>query len=173
MSARFFQSSTPSEDQSIKCNDITVRGSVIANESIAVAKGISLNGALSFEDNTNGAVSGTISLPALTVYPQATATNANVAASTGGVAPQQFAIETFDGSIAAGASVSFQVFTTSVKPGKTLVLCSNDVSDNTLLTVNSFCSYVGADAFIITRHNFGTVAAAGKQKIIVKFIQSV
>ena len=108
----------------------------------------------------------------MTVYPQATATNANVAASTGGVAPQQFVIETFDGSIPAGTSVSFQVFTTSVTPGKTLILCSNDASDNTLLEVNTFVAYVAADTFVITRHNFGSAAAVGKQKIIVKFIQT-
>ena len=171
MSAKFLQSDTPSEITTIKVNDIKCRGHLVVSEYVTSAS-IGASGPLTLTANADNTLSGKITLPALTVYPQATATNANVAASTGGVAPQQFAIETFDGSIAAGASVSFTVFTTSVIPGKTLVLCSNDVSDNTLLTVNSFCSYVGADAFIITRHNFGTVAAAGKQKIIVKFIQS-
>ena len=41
MSARFFQSDTPQENQYIKCNDLTVRGAVIANESVTVAGNLS------------------------------------------------------------------------------------------------------------------------------------
>ena len=50
MSARFFQSDVPQENQYIKCNDLTVRGSVIANESVSVAGGITTNAELGFED---------------------------------------------------------------------------------------------------------------------------
>ena len=169
MSVQFLQSSTPQENQSIKCNDITVRGAVVANETVAVAKGISLNGGLSFETNTDGTITGKIQVPALTVTSQLTSTSTNVGI-TGD--PQQFSIETFDGSIPAGTSVSFQVFNTSCVAGKTLILCANDVSDNTLLNVNSFVAYQAGGSFIVTRHNFGTTAAAGKQKLIFKLIQS-
>ena len=171
MSAQFFQSSIPQENQSIKCNDITVRGSVVANESVAVAKGISLNGALSFEANTDPAVSGTITLPALpAAYSQITSETTNVTI-TG--AEQQFKIDTFaTGSIAAGANVSFSVFHSGYEVGKTLVLIANGLSDNTLITTNCFVAYATNGAFIITRHNVGAVAQADKQTIIVKLVQS-
>ena len=46
MSAQFFQSTTPQENQSIRCNDMTVRGSVVANESMSVAGNLSTAAAL-------------------------------------------------------------------------------------------------------------------------------
>ena len=171
MSAQFFQSSIPQENQTIKCNDLPVRGSVVANESLAVAKGISLNGALSFEANTDPSVSGTILLPAMTKYTQLTSTTTGVTITA---AEQQFAIDTFaTGTIAAGATASFSVSHSGYVVGKTLVLIANDVSDNTLLTTNCFVAYGGAGAFIITRHNVGAAPQANKQTIIVKLIQSL
>ena len=170
MSIRLLQSNVPQEYiQTIKVNDLTVRGNVVANNTVSVQGGITTNAELGFEANSSASVSGTIRLPALTVTSQLTSTTTNVGI-TGD--PQQFVIETFDGSIAAGASASFNVFNTSCVAGKTLILCSNDVSDNTLLTVNSFVAYQSDGAFLVTRHNFGTVAATGKQKIIFKLIQS-
>ena len=152
MSALFYQNAVPQENQSIKVNDITVRG------------------ALSFEDNTDPAVSGTITLPAMTRYTQITSTTTSVSIAA---AEQQFAIDTFaTGSIAAGATASFGVFHSGYEVGKTLVLIANDVSDNTLLTTNCFVAYGGAGQFIITRHNVGSVAQANKQTIIVKLIQT-
>jgi len=178
MSARFFQSSTPSEDQSIKCNDITVRGSVVANETVSVAQGISLNGALSFEDNTDGAISGKIQLPAIQNFTQATAANANVAASTGGVAPQQFMITTYEsapgvgGDIAAGASVTFTVFHSGVVAGKTMVLCSKAGSHNGLFEVTDYVSATANNEFTVTRHNHGAGTASGNQQLIFKLIHT-
>ena len=170
MSAQYFQSDTPQEQQFIKCGALTVRGALIANKEVAVAGGITTNGELSFEANTDPAVSGKIKLPALTTYTQLTSESTSVSIGGG---EQQFAIDTFaTGSIAAGANVSFQVFHSGYEVGKTLVLIANDVSDNTLLTTNCFMAYGGAGAFIITRHNVGAVAQADKQKIIVKLIQS-
>ena len=171
MSAQYFQSNTPNEQQIIKCNDLTVRGSVVANESVAVAKGISLNGALSFEANTDPAVSGTIRLPALpAAYSQLTSETTTVSISG---AEQQFAIETFDGSIAAGATAAFNVNHSGCVAGKTLVLIANGLSDNTLITTNCFVAYATNGAFVITRHNVGAVAQADTQTIIVKLIQSL
>ena len=178
MSIRLLQSSTPQENQSIKVNDITVRGSVVANESVSVAQGISLNGALSFEANTDGAVSGKIQLPALENFTQATANNANVAASTAGVAPQQFMISTYEssagvgGDIASGASVSFNVFHSGVVAGKTMVLISKAGSYNDNKEVNAFVAVTGNGEFDITRHNFGATTASGTEQLIIKLIQT-
>tara|TARA_R110002049_G_scaffold85258_1_gene216813 strand:- start:3671 stop:4210 length:540 start_codon:yes stop_codon:yes gene_type:complete len=179
MSARFFQSSTPSEDQSIKCNDLRVRGSVVADETVAVAKGISLNGELSFEENAVKSISGKIVLPPIVNYPQATSNTANVAASTGGVAPQQFMITTFEssagvgGDIAAGASVNFTVFHSGIIAGKTLVLCAKAGSYNGLTKVNDFVASTSANQFTVTRHNFGSTTASGNQQLIFKLIQTL
>ena len=64
MSAQFFQSTTPSEAQFLKCNDLTVRGAVIANESVSVAGNLSTNGTLGFGPHpSDGAKSGEITLP--------------------------------------------------------------------------------------------------------------
>ena len=151
MSARIFQSDTRQDNQYIKCEDLTVRG------------------VCELEDTGTISTAGKITLPALTVFQQATSTGTNVTA-TGN--PQQFIVQTFDGSIAAGASATFSVFNTSCVADKTLVLCSNGLSDNTLLDVTSFVAYATTGAFIITRYNTGSVAATGKQKLIVKLIQT-
>ena len=168
MSAKFLQSDTPSEISTIKVNDIKCRGHLVVSEYVRAAS-LGASGPLTFTANADIKLSGKITLPAMTGYSQLTSETTSVSI-TG--AEQQFTVETFDGSIAAGASASFQVFNASCFAGKTLVLCSNDVSDNTLLTVNSFVAYGTTGAFIVTRHNFGSVAAAGKQTIVFKLIQS-
>ena len=176
MSAKFFQQDTPAENQFIKCNDITCRGHVVIDEyatvggNLTVTGAETVGGAFTLAANTDVAVGGKISLPAMTKYTQLTSdsTAVNIIGKE-----QQFVIDTFaTGSIAAGANVSFTVFHGGYDVGKTLVLVSNDVSTDTLLTVNTFMAYGGAGAFIITRHNVGAVAAANKQTIIVKLIQS-
>ena len=91
MSVQFLKSSIPQENQSIKVNDCTVRGHSTIAEYLTVTGNVTQSA-----DSTIGGIltmtgtaltGGKIKLPALTEYPQATATNANVAASTGGVAP--------------------------------------------------------------------------------------
>ena len=105
MSIRLLQSTIPQENQTIRVNDATIRGNLVANGSVSVAKGITTNAELAFEANTDIAVSGKILLPAMTVYTQTTSTTATVSISG---AEQQFIVDTFDtGSIPAGASVSF------------------------------------------------------------------
>ena len=172
MSAQYFQSDTPQEQQFIKCGALTVRGALVANKDVAVAGGITTNGSLSFEANTDPAVSGKIRLPALpAAYSQLTSTTTSVTI-TG--AEQQFAIDTFaTGSIAAGATAAFTVTHSGCVAGKTLVLIANGLSDNTLITTNCFVAYATNGAFVITRHNVGAVAQADTQTIIVKLIQSL
>tara|TARA_R110000751_G_scaffold239889_1_gene340553 strand:+ start:501 stop:1016 length:516 start_codon:yes stop_codon:yes gene_type:complete len=171
MSALFYQNAVPQENQSIKCNDITVRGSVVANESVAVAKGISLNGALSFEDNTDPAVSGTIQLPAMTVYTQLTSQTTAVSVASG---DQQFIVDTFDtASIPAGTAISFNIANPSIVLNKTIVVMNKMGSTAALVDVNDFVSVTAAGAMTITRHNFGSVAATGLQRLCLKLIQTI
>ena len=180
MSARYFQQSNNNENLNIKCNDAEVKGTLRCAESIRSEGTLSLTSVLTFLTNTDQPEdSGKISLPPLENFPQATATNANVAASTLGVAPQQFTISTFEtspgvgGDLAAGASVSFQVFHSGIVANKTMILCSKAVSANTLLETNAWVSYATDNAFIVTRHNFGSTTASGSEKLIFKLIQSL
>ena len=172
MSARFFQQSTPAENQFIKCSDIDCRGPA------AVSGNATINGVLTMTENTDKSKSGKIVLPPIVNYPQATSNTANVAASTGGVAPEQFMITTFEssagvgGDIAAGASVSFSVFHSGIVAGKTLVLCAKAGSYNGLINVNDFVSATLANEFKVTRHNFGSTTASGNQQLIFKLIQT-
>ena len=172
MSARFFQQSTPAENQFIKCSDIDCRGPA------AVSGSVTVNGVLTMTENTDKSKSGKIVLPPIVNYPQATSNTANVAASTGGVAPEQFMITTFEssagvgGDIAAGASVSFSVFHSGIVAGKTLVLIANGLSYNGLINVNDFVSATLANEFKVTRHNFGATTASGNQQLIFKLIQT-
>ena len=170
MSAQYFQSSTPNEQQIIKCNDLTVRGSVVAEESVAVAKGISLNGDLSFEDNSDPAVSGTIKFPAMAVYTQGTSQTTAVNVASG---DQQFMVDTFaTASIPAGSSISFAVNNPSIQLNKTIVVCNKMGSTTALTEVNDFVSVTAAGGMDITRHNFGATAATGLQRLCFKLIQT-
>ena len=170
MSARFFQSSTPSEDQSIKCNDITVRGSVVANESVSVAGNLSTSGVLSLQANTDPAVSGTITLPAMTVYTQLTSQTTAVAI-TGN--EQQFIVDTFTGgSIPAGTAVSFAINNASIQINKTIVVCNKMGSTSALTEVIDFVSITAAGGMTLTRYNFGSGAAPGLQRLCFKLIQT-
>jgi len=170
MSAQYFQSNTPNEQQIIKCNDLTVRGSVVANESVAVAKGISLNGDLSFEDNSDPAVSGTIRFPAMTVYTQLTSETTAVAI-TGN--EQQFIVDTFNtASIPAGTAVSFAINNASIELNKTIVVCNKMGSTSALTEVVDFVSITAAGGMTLTRYNFGSGAAPGLQRLCFKLIQT-
>tara|TARA_B110001450_G_scaffold127828_1_gene120239 strand:- start:297 stop:836 length:540 start_codon:yes stop_codon:yes gene_type:complete len=178
MSARYFQQSHNNENLSIKCNDADVRGTLLCAESVESSGKLSLKADLTFLPNTDGEVSGKITLPALENFQQATANNANVAASTGGVAPQQFMITTFEssagvgGDIASGASVTFVVFHSGIVAGKTMVLCSKAGSYNGLIEVTDYVSATSAGQFQVTRHNHGSTTASGNQQLIFKLIQS-
>lgn len=178
MSVQFLQSITPQENQTIRVNDVVARGAITCSESISSSANVSLDGILSFNANSDGAVSGKILLPALENFTQATANNANVAASTGGVAPQQFMITTYEssagvgGDIAAGASVSFNVFHSGIVAGKTIVLCCKAGSYNALTNVTDYVSATSANQFTVTRHNHGSSTASGNQQLLFKLIQT-
>jgi hypothetical protein len=121
---------------------------------------------------------GKLRLPPLTTFPQATAANANVAASIGGVAPEQFMVSTFEsspgvgGDIAAGASVTFNIFHSGVVAGKTMVLMSKAGSYNGLYEVVDYVSATGTGNIFVTRHNHGATTASGTQQLLFKLIQT-
>ena len=143
MSARYFQSSTPNENQSIQCNDITVRGSVVANE---------------------------ILLPAMTVYVQGTSQTTAVSVASG---DQQFIVDTFSGgSIPAGTSIVFNVNNPSILLNKTIVVMNKMGSTAALTEVNDFVSVTAAGGMTLTRHNFGATTAVGLQRLCFKLIQT-
>ena len=176
MSAQFLQSYTPAENQTIRVNSAIIRGDTVVsgvtqcNGNCIVAGRLELTG--------TALTGGFVKLPELTNYVQPTANNANVAASTGGVAPEQFMISTFEtsagvgGDIAAGASVSFDVFHSGVVAGKTMILCSKAGSYNGLIEVNDYVSGTIDNQFTVTRHNHGATTASGTQQLIFKLIQT-
>tara|TARA_B110001450_G_scaffold32536_1_gene28219 strand:- start:71 stop:613 length:543 start_codon:yes stop_codon:yes gene_type:complete len=179
MSVQFLKSTVPQESQTIRVNDCIIRGHSTVAEYLTVTGNMSTNGTLGFGPHPSDASkSGEITIPALTNYPQATSNTANVAASTGGVAPQQFMITTFEssagvgGDIAAGASVTFTVFHSGVVAGKTMILCSKAGSYNGLVLVTDYVSSTSANQFTVTRHNHGSTTASGNQQLIFKLIQS-
>jgi len=170
MSAQYFQSNTPTEQQFIKCNDLTVRGSVVANESVTVAEGISLNGALTLAANSDPAVSGKIVLPAMAVYTQLTSQTTTVSVASG---DQQFIVDTFDGaSIPAGTAVSFNINNPSIVINKTIVVMNKMGSTAALTEVVDFVSITAAGGMTLTRYNFGSGAATGLQRLCFKLIQT-
>jgi hypothetical protein len=143
MSALFYQNAVPQENQSIKCNDITVRGSVVANEII---------------------------LPAMTVYTQLTSQTTAVSVANG---DQQFIVDTFTGaSIPGGSSITFAINNPSIVLNKTIVVMNKMGSVAALTEVNDFVSVTAAGGMTITRHNFGATAATGLQRLCFKLIQT-
>lgn len=176
MSAQFFQSSTPAENQTIKVNDCIVRGAITCSGSIDVSGGVSIDGGLSFDANPSAPQNeGKISLPALTNYTQGTS-NTTAVTITGN--QQQFTITTFEtsagvgGDIASGASVNFTVNHSGIVAGKTIVLCAKAGSYNALVNVNDFVASTGTNDFTVTRHNFGAGTASGRQVLMFKLIQT-
>ena len=171
MSAQYFQSDTPQEQQFIKCGALTVRGGLLANKDVAVQGGISTNGGLFFEPNaSDAAVSGTISFPAMTVYTQLTSQTTTVSISG---AEQQFIVDTFDtASIPAGTAVSFAINNASIELNKTIVVCNKMGSTAALTTVIDFVSITAAGGLTLTRYNYGGVAATGLQRLAFKLFQT-
>jgi hypothetical protein len=170
MSALFYQNAIPQENQSIKCNDITVRGSVVANENVSVVGGITTNAEIALEANSNPLVSGKIIFPAMSVYTQITSQTTAVSVASG---DQQFMVDTFDtASIPAGTSITFAVNNPSIVLNKTIVVMNKMGSTAALTDVIDFVSITAAGGMTITRHNFGTVAATGLQRLCFKLIQT-
>jgi hypothetical protein len=100
MSARYFQQSHNNENQSIKCNDLTVRGAASVAESLGVGGGIST--AADFKVGTsithdNIPVANIVQLTSITTPIDATAV-AN---------PYNFNVSTFTSTLAAGSHTTF------------------------------------------------------------------
>ena len=176
MSAKFFQSDTPQENQFIKCNDITCRGHLVIDEyatvggNLTVTGSESVSGTFTMAANTDVTVGGTITLPAMTVYTQATSQTTTVSISG---AEQQFIVDCFNtASIPAGTAISFNINNASIQLNKTIVVCNKMGSTSALVDVNDFVSVTAAGGMTLTRHNFGSGAAVGLQRLCFKLIQT-
>ena len=176
MSAKFFQSDTPQENQFIKCNDITCRGHLVIDEYATVGGNLTVTGAetvggtFTLAAASDPAAWGKIVLPAMSVYTQLTSTTTTVSVASG---DQQFIVDTFDtGSIPAGTAVSFAINNPSIEINKTIVVCNKMGSTSALTEVIDFVSITAAGGMTLTRYNFGTVAAVGLQRLCFKLIQT-
>jgi hypothetical protein len=175
MSVQFLKSAINQENKTIRVNDCVVDGAITCAESCTAG---SLNSSGAFQLTGTALTGGQITLPPLTTFQQPTANNANVAASIGGVAPEQFMVSTFEsspgvgGDIAAGASVTFNIFHSGVVAGKTLVLMSKAGSFNGLYEVVDYVSATTNGNIFVTRYNHGATTASGNQQLIFKLIQT-
>jgi len=170
MSAQYFQSDTPQEQQFIKCGALTVRGALVANKDVTVAGGITTNGELSVEANSDPLISGKIKFPAMNVYTQLTSQTTTVSIASG---DQQFIVDTFAGaSIPAGTAVSFAINNPSIELSKTIVVCNKMGSTAALTEVIDFVSITAAGGMTLTRYNYGAGAATGLQRLAFKLLQT-
>ena len=100
MSARFFQQSTPAENQSIKVNDATIRGHATIAEYLTVSGNVTASGALkvgSFIQHDNIPNTNLVQLTSVSTQIDAT-TVAN---------PYNFNVSTFTSTLAAGTNTRF------------------------------------------------------------------
>ena len=170
MSVQFLQQSVPQESQSIKVNDLTVRGHQTVAEYITVDGNVTSGGILTLAPNSDPLASGKVLLPAMTVYTQLTSQTTAVSIASG---DQQFILDTFDtASIPAGTAISFNINNPSILLNKTLIVVTKMGSTTALVNVNDFVSVTAAGGMTLTRHNFGTGAATGLQRLAFKLIQT-
>ena len=107
MSARFFQQSTPAENQSIKVNDATIRGHATIAEYLTITGNLTADGALkvgSFIQHDNIPNTNLVQLTSVSTQIDAT-TVAN---------PYNFNVSTFDATLSAGSHTTFFL---AMKPG--------------------------------------------------------
>ena len=149
MSAQFFQSNIPAQNQTIRVNDAIIRGDAVISGDTQCGK---------------------ITLPAMSIYTQLTSQTTAVSVAAG---DQQFIVDTFDGaSIPGGSSISFAVNNPSILLNKTIVVMNKMGSTAALTEVNDFVSVTAAGGLTLTRHNFGATAATGLQRLCFKLIQT-
>tara|TARA_R110000851_G_scaffold289854_1_gene444028 strand:- start:55 stop:576 length:522 start_codon:yes stop_codon:yes gene_type:complete len=100
MSARFFQQSTPAENQSIKVNDATIRGHATIAEYLTVAGYLTTEGAIkvgSYIQHDN--------IPAANLIQPTSSTTAIDATTVAN--PYNFCVNTFNATTAAGGEETF------------------------------------------------------------------
>ena len=155
MSSQYLNSTIPSRDINIKCNDAIVDGSLTATY-VNVNKGLNL-------------LDGKITLPALTIYTQ-TGSETTPVTITG--AEEQFIIKTSaTGTINPATTRLFNVNHSGVVSGKTMVLLSRTSSIGGSPQLLNWCAYTADGLIRIARHNLSTIAETGEEEIIVKLIQ--
>lgn len=100
MSALFYQNAVPQENQSIKCNDINVRGSIVANESVTVAGNLSTAAGL-----TVGTSITHDNIPSANIVQDTSITTAIDATAVAN--PYNFNVSTFNATTLAGGEETF------------------------------------------------------------------
>lgn len=122
MSAKFFQSTTPNENQSIRCNDLTVRGNLAAVNGITAAS-ITTSGNIQTTGGnliSAGLLTGKVTFQPLPIqYTQATSASTTV---TVGEFDQSFDITTFALTTAKGELEAFVVSHASVSSNTMFVV---------------------------------------------------
>jgi len=158
MSAQFFQSSTPQENQSIKVNDATIRGAC------SVAEGLTVNSLVVSTGSTQRAVT----YKPLPVNYTQTVSAGTAVVVTG--ADECFDITTFALTTAAGGQEAFAITHSGVGANDFAVL--TQVSYSGSYNVNGAANFkiisVSAGSIEIAMKNWGTGSLNGAHKFRIK-----
>ena len=168
MSALFFQSDTPSEDNSIKVHNATVRNDIVVANNASVSNIMSVGGLVSAGSLKLGGT-GNITLPALPLYTQLTSETTPVAI-TG--AEEQFKINTATSSNFNPSTTRLFNVTHSAVLDNTMVLVSRAGSLGTNQQLLTWVAYTAAGVIRVALHNLSTIVASGQETLIFKLIQT-
>jgi len=168
MSAQFFQSNTPQENQSIKVNDCVVRGAITCSESASMGGGVV---AASLNINGNSALRKVTFDPLPVLYTQATSSGTAVDISG---AEESFEVETFALTTVAGGIEAFLVNHAGI--GASDMLNLTQVSYSGDYNVNgAMCAHIAAveaGSITVGIKNWGTGSANGAIKLRFKIFHN-
>ena len=166
MSARFFQSNTPNENQSIKCNDVEVRGNIAVLDGTINANSIIASGLI------GGLSCKTIKINGGTSITQLTSPSTAVDATTAG---NVFKITTVSLSMASGGFDSFIVNLAELNTYDNIIVSiayyTGTFVTNGIPQIGTQWMIAGANAFRVYMFNAGTTALAGSLDINVSIIR--
>jgi len=175
MSAQFFQSNTPTETQSIKCNDLTVRGNLAAVNGLSAASITTSGNIQTTAGNliSAGLLTGKVTFQPLPVqYTQVTSPSTTV---TVGEFDQSVDITTFSLTTPAAGLEAFVVGHAGVNSNTMFV--ATLVSQTGTYNVNGaplvYVIAVSDGAFNIGIKNIGAGAFSGPLKIRIKLLSNV
>lgn len=168
MSARFFQSNTPQENQTIKCNDCVVRGSLTCSEGASVGGAL---GATSLDINGDSSLRKITFDPAPVLYTQTTDGNTAVAVSG---AEECFDINTVSLTTAAAGFQAFNITHSGVGALDMVLLTQISYSGvyNVNGALNAHVAAVSAGIITIGIKNWGTGPANGPIKLRFKLFHN-
>jgi len=168
MSAQFFQSNTPQENQTIKCNDAIVRGAITCSGATSVGGSL---GAASLDINGASSLRKVTFDPSPVLYTQTTDGNTAVAVSG---AEECFDINTVSLTTAAGAFQAFNITHSGV--GALDMVLLTQISYSGTYNVNGalmvHVAAVSAGVITVGIKNWGTGAANGPMKLRFKLFHN-